>query len=72
MLSPGGSQEQMLRAAFALEQQGRTAEAIVGYQQLLDSWPGSPTFGTTWRSCNAGRASTRVLWLPIKKHWKEG
>ena len=32
----------MLRSAVALERQGRTAEAMAAYQQLLESWPGLP------------------------------
>jgi tetratricopeptide (TPR) repeat protein len=37
-----GSQREMLSAAFALEKQGQTAEALAAYEQLLRFWPGTP------------------------------
>ena len=42
MLRAGGTKEEMLTAAVALEQQGRTAEALAAYQHLLEFWPGLP------------------------------
>jgi tetratricopeptide (TPR) repeat protein len=39
--SSGGKQE-MLQICIALERQGRTAEALAAYLQLLESWPGLP------------------------------
>jgi tetratricopeptide (TPR) repeat protein len=39
---PTGSLQQMLSAAFALEMQGRAAEAIAAYEHLLEYWPGVP------------------------------
>jgi tetratricopeptide (TPR) repeat protein len=42
MLGAPGSKDDMLRAAFALEKQGRATEAIAAYQRLLESWPGLP------------------------------
>jgi tetratricopeptide (TPR) repeat protein len=37
-----GTKEEMLQVCVALERQGRTAEAMAAYQQLLESWPGVP------------------------------
>jgi len=37
-----GTREEMLEAAFTLERQGRVAEAIAAYEQLLEFWPGQP------------------------------
>jgi tetratricopeptide (TPR) repeat protein len=42
LLGGAGSKDDMLRAAFALEKQGRAAEAIAAYQRLLETWPGLP------------------------------
>ena len=38
----GGGAEQMLAMAAALERQGRTSEAILAYEKLLEVWPGLP------------------------------
>jgi tetratricopeptide (TPR) repeat protein len=42
MLKSSGSKEELLQVCVALERQGRPAEAMAAYQQLLESWPGLP------------------------------
>jgi tetratricopeptide (TPR) repeat protein len=37
-----GGKEELLQVCVALERQGRTADAMAAYQQLLESWPGLP------------------------------
>jgi tetratricopeptide (TPR) repeat protein len=64
---PVGSMQQMLSAAYALELQGRTAEAIAAYEHLLGSWPGLPD---AWY--NLARLQRQIgRYLPALASYKE-